>query len=285
MANLKPVDENTKQQLNQHLGAVEAALDADGIAIVGPIVSGLDGYVKTAIEHFSTRRPRCVVVLDTPGGIVEVVERMVTTLRHHYAEVYFAIPDRAMSAGTIFAMSGDKIFMSYFSVLGPIDPQIEKDGKLVPALSYLSQYQRLCQKADAGQLNTAEYALLNKLDLGELHQFEQARELSIDLLEKWLSQYKFKDWAIHSSSGAPVTSEEKRARAKEIGVALNNNERWHSHGRGIGRDTLSGEIRVRIDKAEDTADLVSSVTDYFALLKDFMERGQFGMFVHTREFF
>lgn len=108
------------------------------------------------------------------------------TIRHHYKEVYFVIPDKAMSAGTIFAMSGDKIFMSYFSVLGPIDPQIEKDGRLVPALSYLSQYQRLWARAEAGALNTAEYALLSKLDLGELHQFEQARELSIDLLENWL---------------------------------------------------------------------------------------------------
>lgn len=285
MANLRPVDRNTQKQLNEYLALVEGALDADGIAIVSPIVSGLDETVKRAIEQFSKKRPRCVVILDTLGGIAEVVERMVTTIRHHYQEVYFAVPDRAMSAGTIFAMSGDKIIMSYFSVLGPIDPQIEKDGKLVPALSYLSQYQRLSQKADAGQLNTAEYALLNKLDLGELHQFEQARELSIDLLEKWLSQFKFKDWTTHSTTGAPVTAEEKRTRAKEIGVALNNNERWRSHGRGISRDTLTQEIRVKIDKTEDNQTLLSSLTDYFALLKDYMERGQYAMFVHTREFF
>jgi ClpP class serine protease len=75
-------------------------------------------------------------------------------------------------------MSGDKIFMNYFACLGPIDPQIEKDGKLVPALSYLNQFQRLSDKEEKGTLNTAEFALLNKLDLGELYQFEQARELS-----------------------------------------------------------------------------------------------------------
>lgn len=285
MARLKPIDNNTKQQLNQHLGLVEEALEADVIAIVSPIVSGLDGLVKRAIEHFSTKRPRFAVILDTPGGIAEVVERMVNTIRHHYGEVYFVIPDRAMSAGTIFAMSGDKIFMSYFSVLGPIDPQIEKDGRLVPALSYLSQYQRLCQKADAGQLNTAEYALLNKLDLGELHQFEQARELSIDLLENWLSQFKFKDWVNHSSTGNAVTTDEKRVRAKEIGVALSNNERWHSHGRGIARETLTNEIRLRIDKIEDNPKLLSSLDEYFDLLKDYMDREQYRMFIHTREYF
>ena len=285
MAALKPIDNNTKQQLNKHLALVEEALEADAIAIVSPILSGLDGHVKRAIEHFSTKRPRLAVILDTPGGIAEVVERMVNTIRHYYDEVYFVIPDRAMSAGTIFAMSGDKIFMSYFSVLGPIDPQIEKDGRLVPALSYLSQYQRLCQKADVGQLNTAEYALLNKLDLGELHQFEQARELSIDLLENWLSQFKFKDWVNHSSTGNAVTADEKRVRAKEIGVALSNNERWHSHGRGIVRETLTNEIRLRIDKIEDNSKLLSSLDDYFDLLKDYMGREQFPMFIHTREYF
>jgi hypothetical protein len=285
MATLKPIDNNTKQQLNKHLALVEEALDADAIAIVSPILYGLDGAVKSAIEEFPSKRARVAVILDTPGGIAEVVERMVITIRHHYSEVYFVVPDRAMSAGTIFAMSGDKIFMSYFSVLGPIDPQVEKDGRLVPALSYLSQYQRLCEKADAGELNTAEYALLNKLDLGELHQFEQARELSIDLLENWLSQCKFKDWHTHASTGKPVTADEKRLRAKEIGVALSNNERWHSHGRGIGRETLTNEIRLKIDKIEDNPKLLSSLDEYFALLKDYMGREQYQMFIHTREYF
>jgi hypothetical protein len=285
MANLRPIDDNTKQQLNHHLTAIEGELTADVLSIVSPIVSGLDGLVRHAIDNFAAKKSRLAVILDTPGGIAEVVERMVNCIRHHYDEVYFLIPDRAMSAGTIFAMSGDKIFMSYFSVLGPIDPQIEKDGKLVPALSYLSQYQRLCQKADKGQLNTAEYALLSKLDLGELHQFEQARELSIDLLEKWLSQFKFKDWDTHSSSNQSVTAEEKRIRAKEIGVALSNNERWHSHGRGIPRETLTTEIRLRIDKLEDKPVLAQAVEDYFSLLKDYMGRQSYQSFVHTKEFF
>ncbi|HLP44807.1 MAG TPA: serine dehydrogenasease [Candidatus Kapabacteria bacterium] len=285
MATLRPIDDNTKQQLNQHLEEVEKSLDADAIAIVSPIVSPLDGLVKKAIELFSEKRHRLAVILDTLGGIAEVVERLVSTIRHYYDEVYFIIPDRAMSAGTLFAMSGDKIFMSYFSVLGPIDPQIEKDGKLVPALSYLSQYQRLCIKADKGQLNTAEYALLNKLDLGELHQFEQARELSIDLLENWLSRFKFKDWEKHNSTGDFVHEDEKRDRAKDIGISLSNNERWHSHGRGITRETLTSEIRLKIDKIEDNHDLLSSLDAYFELLKDYMQREQYPYFIHTREYF
>lgn len=285
MTNLRPIDNNTRNQLNYHLSMIETAFDADVISIVCPMSYPLDSLVKEAIEQFKGKRKRIAVILDTLGGISEVVERMVNTIRHHYGEVYFIIPDKAMSAGTIFAMSGDKIFMSYFSVLGPIDPQIEKDGKFIPAQSYLSQYKQLCKKAEDNQLNTAEFALLNKLDLGELHQFQQAVELSVSLLEKWLSQYKFKDWYKHSSTGEPVTDQDKRDRAKEIGELLNNNEHWHSHGRGISRETLTNEVRVKIDKIEDVPNLDSALDDYFALLKDYMQRGQYPLFIHTREYF
>ena len=213
---------------------------------------------------------------------------MVYVIRRHYAEVYFLVPDRAMSAGTVFVMAGDQIFMNYSSCLGPIDPQIEKDEKFVPALSYLNQYQRLYKKAESGQLNTAELVLLNNLDPGELYQFEQARELSHELLTNWLSTYKFKDWCKHGSTGKPVTEEEKRQRAEEIAAALSNNERWHSHGRMISRETLTSpteEIRLKIEEIEENPKLAAALEDYVGLLKDYMQREQLGLFVHTREYF
>jgi ClpP class serine protease len=138
MTPLRPVDHHTRQQLNEHLASIEGALDADVLTIITPILSGLENAVKNAVEMFKDRHARMSVILETPGGIVEVVERMVHVIRHHYGEVYFVVPDHAMSVGTVFVMSGDKIFMNYSSCLGPIDPQIEKDGKLVPALSYLN---------------------------------------------------------------------------------------------------------------------------------------------------
>lgn len=286
MSALKPVDFHTRQQLNTHLLAIENALDADAISIVSPILPGLDTMVKRGLELFDQRKEKLAVILDTGGGIVEVVERMVTTIRHFYNVVSFIIPDKAMSAGTVFAMSGDHIYMSYFSSLGPIDPQVEKEGKLIPALAYLSQYKALCDKASTPDgLNAAEYTLLNKLDLGELHQFEQARELSKDLLIAWLSRYKFKDWATHSSSGEAVTQEDKQTRAHEIAAVLGNNETWHSHGRGISRDTLTRVLRLKVDRTEDVEGLGKPLDDYFGLLKDYMSREQLSNFIHTREFF
>ncbi len=284
---LRPVHRHTRTHLNLYLEKIEQTLDADVVTIFSPMWSGLENIVKNAIKLFQDQKDRIAIVLDTTGGYVEVVERMVHVIRKHYKEVLFIIPDRAMSAGTVFVMAGDQIFMSDSSCLGPIDPQIEKDGKFVPALSYLNQYQRLYDKAEKGQLNTVELMLLNNLDPGELYQFEQARKLSHDLLTNWLSEYKFKDW-IDKSTGKSVPKKKKRERAEEIAEILSDNKKWRSHGRMITRDTLTSKsenLRLRIEKIENNPDLLSALDDYVGLLKDYMQREELSLFIHTREYF
>ena len=228
---MKPLDASVRSHLDWHLDQIGKAMDADVVALVSPILPGLDRRLRNAIDAVGERRGSVAVILDTPGGIVEVVERMVATLRSNYKDVTVVVPDRAMSAGTIFALSADRIMMDYFSCLGPIDPQIEKDERLVPALSYLNQFERLNRKAEEGNLTAAEYALLSKLDLGELYQFEQARELSVELLVKWLSSYKFKGWVKTETRGIDVTEQMKQERAQQIAGLLNETARWHSHAR------------------------------------------------------
>ena len=198
---MKPLDEQIKSKLDEHLSAIGNRLNADVIAILSPILPGLDVRLRAAIDAIPNKRSTVALILDTPGGIVEIVERLVTAIRFIYGEVIAIVPDRAMSAGTILALSADRIMMDHLSCLGPIDPQIERGGNLFPALSYLNQFERLNRKSEKGELTTAEYALLNKLDLGELYRFEQARELSIELLIKWLSQYKFGDYILGLSCG------------------------------------------------------------------------------------
>ena len=175
--------------------------------------------------------------------------------------------------------------MDHLSSLGPIDPQIERDGKLVPALSYLIQYERLNNKAETEALTTAEYALVSKLDLGELYQFEQARELSVELLVKWLSRYKFKNWTKTESQQLKVTPKLKKQRAQRIADLLNDPERWHSHGRAIDMRTLQEEVNLKIDNLADNSVLHKDVRDYFELLRDYMQREQIMSFVHTKGYF
>lgn len=277
-----------KENLDRHMSDIEKALERDAVAIYGPIVSGLEVLVRDAIEAIDTHNAekRVTVILDTPGGSAEVVERMVDTIRTFYDDVAFIIPDRAMSAGTIFCMAGDSILMDYFGRLGPIDPQVVKDDRLVPALSYLVQYERLLEKDRNGELTNAEFALLSKFDLAELHQFEQARELSITLLKNWLAKYKFKNWATTETAGMTVTPQLREERARQIATVLSNNELWHSHGRGISRATLEGDdIKLKIDDLGVNEDLRTSVRKYHHCLSDYMRTVKTAIFVHSRAFF
>lgn len=282
---MRPLDRHIRDRLNADLSEIEKLLDSDVLAILSPITPGLELNLREALDRFESPRDRLAVVIETPGGVVEVVERMVQAIRSRYKELVVLVPNRAMSAGTIFALSADRIVMDHFSCLGPIDPQVLKDGKFVPALAYLKQFERLQDKATAGLLTSADYALLSKLDLAELHQFEQARQLSIELLETWLVRYKFKDWSTTETNGTKVTEDQKRKRAVEIAEKLNDTERWHSHGRPIGIDVLRSELNLKIEDIDDTKDLARNVRSYFDLLQDYVQREQWSTFIHTREVF
>ena len=267
------------------LQALEDMLSADGLTIISPMQEGVEHRVKIAIEARVERRANLFVILDTLGGVVEVVERIVRVLREHYTEVTFIIPDRAMSAGTVLAMSGDEILMDYHSCLGPIDPQLVRDGRFVPALSYLAQYESLIEKSQHGSLSTAELVLLNKLDLAELHQFELARDLSVELLKLWLTSYKFKDWTTTETRKICVTTEMKEERASDIALKLSDQTRWLTHGRGIDIETLQEELGLKIEDFGDNPELKTAVWDYFWFLRDHMNRNGTDSFVHTLTFF
>lgn len=283
---MNALDRKIKSHLTQKLDEIGGHFGANAIALFGTIIPGCDVLLRNAVEALPAKRDSVVVILNTSGGVVEVVERMVAVLRQAHKSVTVLIPDRAMSAGTILALSADHIFMDYFSCLGPIDPQVEKGGKLVPALAFIQQFERLNKKAAQGDLTAAEYALLDDLDLGELYQFEQARELSIELLIKWLSRYKFKDWHRTETRNKEVTAFMKEKRAKEIADRLSDTERWHSHGRAIDMVTLRDEVGLKIDDLADLpADIIRGIRGYFDLLKDYMQQRKMPVFVHSTGYF
>ncbi len=251
---LKEFDDKVRQIAREGIVALEEHLDADAAFFYGPIYPSLEKIFCDFIEALKADgygRERLAIVINSPGGSAETVEKLVDIIRYHYNEVYFIIPDEAMSAGTIFALSGDKIFMDYTSSLGPIDPQVYNGKEWVPALGYLDQVDKMIQKSSLGSLTEAELLILQNLDLAMLSLYEQAKNLTITLLKEWLVKYKFCNWTQHKSNpeklGQPVTIEEKRARAEWIAILLSDNKIWHSHGRKIGVNTLQNYLKLRIE--------------------------------------
>lgn len=268
---------------------IENVLECDLLCYFGELRQQFVSFFRDTVETLAERpgaRKSIGICLTTPGGQAESVEKMAEIVRHHYEKVYFIVPRMAMSAGTIFCMSGDKIYMDYSSSLGPIDPQVpdKEDKVLVPALGYLDKVNELVEKSRDNTITPAEFMLLEKLDLAMLRFYEQARDLSRVLLVKWLVKYKFADWTHHRTTnpGSPVTENEKEVRAQEIADMLSDNNHWHSHGRMISMRTLIDVVRLEIDDYGKNQELKVAVRQYNDMLTDYnVRQGQF-FFIYNR---
>ncbi|MFO2484858.1 hypothetical protein SCJ60_06270 [Legionella pneumophila serogroup 9] len=270
-------------KLEQHFEcSVLAYLGAIHPAFIPPFMEYIERISKNKSEH--PAQERLVVILTTGGGVVEAVEKMVEIMRYHFNEIFFVIPASAMSAGTIWSMSGDKIYMDYSSSLGPIDPQVPNlEGKLVPALGYIDKVDEFIGKSKVNNLSPAEYMFLKSLDLASLRRYEQARDLSISLLKQWLVKYKFKDWTVHRTNkpGTLVTQEEKEVRAEQIAKMLSDNKLWHSHGRMIGIDTIKNELRLEVEDFSKDENLRYNLRAYNGLLTEYIEKEKQPYMLHS----
>lgn len=281
-----PIEDSLKQLLNSKLNALEAYLAADVLVYagdLGPLPPNIFTKIIEELKNDSIKHDKLYVILTTRGGSVETVERYVNILRYHYSEISFIVPDYAYSAGTIFCMSGDSILMDYSSVLGPIDPQVlNKDKKYVAALGYLDKVNEFIAKAAAGSLTNAELIWLKEIDLGELRSFEQARDLTIDLLKRWLVLYKFKNWNNHKD-GSPVTIVEKEQRAEDIARDLSDNKRWKSHAKGITIAELT-ILKLRIEDFSGDENLRPLIREYYNAMDEYIRMRSINLFIHNRVF-
>lgn len=280
------VDKALKEMISNALLELEDIANSDVLCYSGPIVDGNENVFLDIIEELADspdKRDSLMVVLTTTGGSAMAVERYVNIIRKHYEKVSFVVPDYAYSAGTIFCMSGDEIWMDYFSVLGPIDPQVKnKEGKFVPALGYLDKVNSLIDKARNGSLTNAEFLILKDFDLAELRAYEQAKELTVTLLKKWLVKYKFKNWDKHKN-GDSVTMAEKEKRAEEIADKLGDNNIWKSHARPICIEELEN-LKLKIEDYSDKETLRKVIRRYYNLSKDMINKYGLNIFIQTRKY-
>ena len=288
MSNLpKHVTSNryVEDELHARINAAQECLDADVLTFIGPIYAPVDDLIRRAVEAISLRKKRLAVILETDGGQIETAERMATVFRRFYDELWFFVPNFAMSAGTVLVMCGDRIFMDYYSILGPIDPQVRNaSGNFVPALGYLERFDELVEKSANGTLTTAETSyLVERFDPAELYSYSQARGLSIDLLKAWLVQWKFKDWHVTETSKKTVTQTMKEDRAERIADRLNDTKKWKSHARGLSMSVIERELDLKIDDIENDTKIKDCIDPYYKLLKDYMARRGHDVVIHTNE--
>jgi len=134
MKTLKANDlvETKLEELNRSISTKFSG--AEVIVFRSPLAWGTDdqirNYIEDVVKKGGAPKKKLCVLIETIGGYVEVVERIYSVFRKHYEEVVFIVPNYAYSAGTVLVPSGDEIYMDSYSVLGPIEPQLEsEEGK------------------------------------------------------------------------------------------------------------------------------------------------------------
>lgn len=128
------------------------------------------------------------LVLHTPGGLVLASFQIARALAAHPGKVTVFVPFYAMSGGTLIALAADEIVMCRHSVLGPVDPQINR----LPAASIIRAVAR--KSADSVDDETliladqAEMAMRQVHDgivelLADRYPEESARNIARELSE------------------------------------------------------------------------------------------------------
>src|SRR5215467_5754537 len=104
--------------LEQVNGELAKHFDSDVIFLKASLEPPVDDVVKDEIEELRQRKNsknKLTVLVETDGGFVETVERIVSVFRKHYPIVEYVTPNFAYSAGTILVLSGDELYMDYYS--------------------------------------------------------------------------------------------------------------------------------------------------------------------------
>ncbi len=210
------------------------------------------------------------VMLVTPGGSGQQIAKFVDRLRPRFEKVTFILPNMAMSAGTIFSMSGDEIIMDSRAYIGPIDPQIpNKNGQFVPAQAILTLIEEIQKRGDEllakGQNpQWTDLQILRQIEGKEIGNAMNASKYSVELVENFLYKYKFKTWTQHSD-GRVVTDDEKIKRAHEIADLLCDHKLWKTHSRGINREVAWDKCKLKITHPETIEGLDRSIRRFWAL--------------------
>ena len=280
-------------EVKRALREIEQVRGRPCIAYVGNVVSaGLPGSeigpaddvpFAELVASIPADETRVDVLLASNGGSGQQVGRFVDALRPRFQEVDFLIPSFCMSAGTMFALSGDNIWMTSRACLGPIDPQVPTaGGRFVPAQALLLLVEKLQRDGEVaiktgGMIPWTAVRIVDTIDKKELGEAITASDYSRRMVQEFLVRYKFGHWDVRKTSGARVDEEYKRTRAAEIADALCSHERWKSHGHAINREVLLSEIKLKIEHPDGA--LLRSITRAWALFNWVFEKSPIQKFV------
>lgn len=185
------------------------------------------------------------IVLHTPGGSIAATESIVHYLKSLFGNnIRAIIPQIAMSAGTMMALSCKEIIMGKHSNLGPIDPQLRG----IPTHGVIEEFNKAKEeiKADPSRI-PAWQVILSKYSPTLIGECQKAITWAEKMVENWLLTNMFKDEI------------NKTEIVNKIKKELGSHAFTMSHDRHIHMETLRDDLKIKIIELEKNDELQDAV--------------------------
>lgn len=176
------------------------------------------------------------LILHTPGGQIASAESLVSYLKALFGkDIRAFVPQIAMSAGTMIALSTKEIIMGKQSNLGPIDPQFG-------GMSCAGIIEEFNEASDAVTKNPRLSAvwgpIISKYHPTFIGDCKKAIDWSDYTVKKWLAENMFSEY------------DDKEERAKKVVNTLSSHNATYSHLRHIHIAELQA-LGVNVTPLED----------------------------------
>lgn len=183
------------------------------------------------------------LLIHSPGGDIAAVESLTDYLRSMFSDIRAVVPQLALSAGTIMALSAREILMGKHSSIGPIDPQIGG----MPAHGIVEEFNRAVEEMTRNQTAALAWQpIIGKYPPTFIGQCEKAIEWGNEIAENLLTSGMF--------DGDPDAEE----KARKIVKGLTDNLITKSHARHVSIERAR-EIGLKVEALEDDQDLQEAV--------------------------
>lgn len=187
------------------------------------------------------------LLLHTPGGATNATESIVAYLRSKFDDLEVIVPTYAMSAGTMISLASDRVWLGRHSQLGPIDPQMNFQGRIISARAVVDQFDRASKEVLQNPVIAHAWApVLQSLGPSLLQEAQNAIDYSEEIVARWLTTWMFKGTADPAEDGTRVAK------------FFNDAAIHKSHGRRIGRTEAANE-GVIVSDLEADQDLQEAV--------------------------
>jgi hypothetical protein len=213
----------------------------------GPLGFGINDGDKNgfmAVIYQLDRSKGLDLLLHTPGGDSAATESLVDYLRQMFGtDIRAVVPQLAMSAGTMVALSCKEILMGKHSSLGPIDPQI---GGL-PAHGIIEEFTRAATEIQQNQMRIPLWQpIIAKYSPTLIGECEKAIIWSKEMVKNWLI------------TGMFLGDPDAALKADRVITELSDHALTKSHARHISIQRAR-DIKLKVTGLEDDDALQEAV--------------------------